>query len=102
MVERYIGIDIGAETLKLAELTRDGDALRWSGRALLAHDKEPVARLGEFLSDHGWGGLSGAAPRLIFYTTRRPRGARGAAGALFVWKRAATESASASRRRSPC
>ena len=45
MSERYVGIDIGAESLKVVELTRQGGELKWTGRWLVEHHKEPEAGL---------------------------------------------------------
>ena len=61
MPDRYIGIDIGAETLKLVELTRTGGELRWTRRAHHGHDKQPGKRLLGVLGELGWDAVRGAA-----------------------------------------
>jgi predicted CoA-substrate-specific enzyme activase len=61
MPDRYIGIDIGAETLKLVELTHTGGELRWTRRAHHGHDKQPGERLLEVLGELDWGAVRGAA-----------------------------------------
>jgi len=59
---RYLGIDLGAETLKLVELTRsDEGSLVWSRRLLLEHHKEPRALLLGTLDAWGWESVTGAA-----------------------------------------
>ena len=60
MTERYLGIDVGAETLKVVELTRDGQDLHWTRRSLLEHHKVPGPALLETLRGHDWGGVAGA------------------------------------------
>lgn len=59
--ERFIGIDLGSETIKVVELVRDSGGLRWTRRAHVDHHKEPGARLLELLSDWDWQGVAGAA-----------------------------------------
>jgi predicted CoA-substrate-specific enzyme activase len=61
MPDRYIGIDIGAETLKLVELTRTGGELRWTRRAHHGHDKQPGKRLLGVLGELDWDAVRGAA-----------------------------------------
>jgi predicted CoA-substrate-specific enzyme activase len=61
MSERFIGIDIGAETIKVVELVKENEELRWSRRALVEHHKEPASQLRELLSQWGWDEVSGAA-----------------------------------------
>jgi len=58
---RYLGIDIGAETAKLAELCDENGALRWSRRQVVDHHKDPGTVLGELLAAWDWGGVNGAA-----------------------------------------
>jgi activator of 2-hydroxyglutaryl-CoA dehydratase len=61
--ERYIGIDLGAETIKAVELCREeaGGALRWTRRRIVAHQKDPGPRLLEILAGWGFESASGAA-----------------------------------------
>ena len=61
MRERYIGIDAGAETIKVVELTREGGELRWTGRKITEHHKEPGAAILRLLSRLGWDAVRGAA-----------------------------------------
>jgi len=37
MANRFIGLDVGAETVKAVELRRDGERLTWTRRALVEH-----------------------------------------------------------------
>ena len=60
-MDRYYGVDVGAETLKVVELTREGEALRPGRRWLVAHGKAPGERLRALLAEAGWDGLAGAA-----------------------------------------
>ncbi len=59
-MERYVGIDVGAETIKLAEIVREGEALRLARQAILAHGKEPGPRLVEMLRSWDWDSVSSA------------------------------------------
>jgi predicted CoA-substrate-specific enzyme activase len=58
---RFLGIDVGAETIKLAELVREGNDLRWTRRRLVEHGKEPTIVLPQLLKDWDWDTLQGAA-----------------------------------------
>jgi predicted CoA-substrate-specific enzyme activase len=58
---RYIGIDIGAETVKLVELTGGTDGLRWTRRHVAEHCKDPAGTLLEALADWSWTTVDGAA-----------------------------------------
>ena len=60
-MDRFVGIDVGAETVKVAELIREPGGLRWGRRALVAHDKDPGRALLEVLSGWDWDGVQGAA-----------------------------------------
>ena len=59
--ERFVGLDVGAETVKAVELVRDGQALRWTRRHVVDHHKDPGQHVRAVLSDWGWDTLSGAA-----------------------------------------
>jgi len=59
--QRCVGIDVGAETLKLVELSLDGVALRLGRRLRLQHDKQPAELLRRLLDDWDWPGVRGAA-----------------------------------------
>ena len=58
---RFIGLDIGAETLKAAELVGDGGRWSWTRRACLAHGKNPGKALLDLLDRWDWDGVGGAA-----------------------------------------
>lgn len=59
--ERFIGIDLGAETLKLVELIREHGDLRPGRRIVLEHGKEPGPPLLKILAEWDWPTVSGAA-----------------------------------------
>ncbi|MEA3276024.1 MAG: BadF/BadG/BcrA/BcrD ATPase family protein, partial [Pseudomonadota bacterium] len=61
MLERYLGIDVGAETVKVAELTVDGGDLRWTARHRLEHHSQPGPQLLCQLGDLDWENVSGAS-----------------------------------------
>jgi predicted CoA-substrate-specific enzyme activase len=61
MAERFIGLDVGAETVKAAELVREGGDLRWARRRLVEHHKEPGPALLDLLKEWDWSGAAGAA-----------------------------------------
>src|SRR5512140_3440763 len=58
---RFVGIDVGAETIKLVELVREPSGLRWTRRALASHGKEPRKVLLSMLQGWQWGSVEGAA-----------------------------------------
>jgi predicted CoA-substrate-specific enzyme activase len=58
---RFIGIDLGSETIKVVELVREANGLRWTRRACVEHHKEPGVRLLELLGGWDWSGVAGAA-----------------------------------------
>ncbi len=58
---RYIGIDVGAETIKVVELSGEGGSLRWTRRSVADHHKDPGGALLELLSDWDWERVDGAA-----------------------------------------
>jgi activator of 2-hydroxyglutaryl-CoA dehydratase/predicted nucleotide-binding protein (sugar kinase/HSP70/actin superfamily) len=59
-VRRFVGIDAGAEVVKLAELAGEGDALRWTRRASREHQGDPTAAVREVLEAWDWGAVAGA------------------------------------------
>lgn len=59
--QRYLGIDAGAETLKLVELLHDGDGIHLGRREIVEHGKKPGAELQETLRHWNWGQVKGAA-----------------------------------------
>jgi len=61
MTHRYLGIDIGAEALKVVELARSAAGFTCTRRALVEHRKEPVPRLLDVLEDLDWQSARGAA-----------------------------------------
>ncbi|MCA9664997.1 MAG: CoA activase [Myxococcales bacterium] len=61
-MERFVGIDVGAETIKLAELWRTPDGLPRVGRChIVEHHKQPNERLLELLADWDLAGARAAA-----------------------------------------
>jgi predicted CoA-substrate-specific enzyme activase len=61
MSKCFLGIDIGAESVKLVELEQKGDRLHWTRRWTAEHHKEPDAVLVQKLASWGWEKLDGAA-----------------------------------------
>ena len=59
--QRFLGIDVGAETIKVIEMLRQGAELRSGRRRLVEHHKQPTLRLLEVLGEFDWPNLSGAA-----------------------------------------
>ena len=59
--KRFLGIDVGAETIKVVEVLRHGDTLQSGRRRLVEHHKQPAQRLLEVLGEFDWSDLSGAA-----------------------------------------
>jgi len=60
-VTRTLGIDIGAETIKIAELSSDGDRRTCTRRAIREHSKDPAGVLAEMLTDFDWPTVDAAA-----------------------------------------
>jgi predicted CoA-substrate-specific enzyme activase len=58
---RFIGIDIGAETIKLVEATDAGGGLQLVRRQSVEHGKAPAAKLVELLRAWDWDGVDAAA-----------------------------------------
>ncbi|MDJ0763717.1 MAG: acyl-CoA dehydratase activase-related protein [Myxococcota bacterium] len=61
MSNRVVGIDIGAETIKIVELSKARDTLVWTRRALVEHHKSPADALLTLLADWHWNGVDQAA-----------------------------------------
>ena len=62
MSARYLGIDMGAETLKVAEIVQEDDGtLRWGQRVLVEHHKDPTTALLTALAPLRWESVEGAA-----------------------------------------
>ena len=61
MAERFIGLDVGAETIKAAEFLREGGELRWTRRRLVEHHKDPGPAILDILKEWDWAGAAGAA-----------------------------------------
>jgi len=58
---RFVGIDAGAETVKVVEVTVEpGSAPRWTRRARLEHHKALAPALLDVLAGFGWDDLAGA------------------------------------------
>ncbi len=60
-MRRYVGIDIGAESVKVAEVAGAEGALRWTRRHLEAHAKDPAGKLLEILTGWDWDRVDAAA-----------------------------------------
>ncbi|WP_243382595.1 BadF/BadG/BcrA/BcrD ATPase family protein [Geothrix alkalitolerans] len=58
---RFIGLDLGAETLKAVELVGEAGAWTWTRRARVPHGKEPGKVLVDLLGAWDWGSVDGAA-----------------------------------------
>jgi len=57
-----LGIDVGAETIKIAELALDRDGTtRWTRRMIREHHKAPMAQLAAMLEEFDWDGVDAAA-----------------------------------------
>lgn len=59
--KRFLGIDVGAETIKLVELVHDAGGLRCSRRRLAEHDKKPTERLRALLQEWDLASVASAA-----------------------------------------
>ncbi len=59
-MQRTIGLDVGAETVKVVELRGVPGKLEWTRRARIDHQKDPAAALREVLAAWGWDGATGA------------------------------------------
>jgi predicted CoA-substrate-specific enzyme activase len=59
-MERFVGIDVGAETVKVVEVAGVAGELRWTRRARLDHHKEPEPVLRELLTSWGWDDVAAA------------------------------------------
>lgn len=61
MHERIAGLDLGAETVKVAEIIRDGDGLRRGRTWLREHGKDPAGTLARLMTEIDWNGITAAA-----------------------------------------
>ncbi|MFH0902524.1 MAG: acyl-CoA dehydratase activase-related protein [Pseudomonadota bacterium] len=59
--ERFVGIDVGAETIKVVELAREGSGLVVVRRLATDHRKEPGQTLVRALAEWDWDGVTAAA-----------------------------------------
>ena len=59
--QRYLGIDVGAETIKLAEFIQDGASREWGRCEIVEHHKEPGPALLRLLRMWDWDTLAAAA-----------------------------------------
>jgi activator of 2-hydroxyglutaryl-CoA dehydratase len=57
---RYLGIDLGAESIKLVELEKRGRTARVTRRLLVDHGKQPSSILPSILREWGWDQVDGA------------------------------------------
>src|SRR6266545_3173263 len=60
MRHRYLGLDVGAETVKVVELAGEPGGLVWTRRARLEHQKDPSAALLGVLREWGYDGAQAA------------------------------------------
>jgi predicted CoA-substrate-specific enzyme activase len=58
---RFLGIDLGAEAVKIVELCANGTGLELGRRLLIEHRKDPVSAVLNGLANFDWPWLSGAA-----------------------------------------
>lgn len=61
MRKRFIGIDIGADTIKFVELLQEGNDLRWIRRCWREHHKDPESILLQILKEWNWQDVTSAA-----------------------------------------
>ena len=59
--QRFLGIDLGAETIKVVEVIRAGGRLTAGRRRLAEHHKKPAACLLGLLREFDWERAAGAA-----------------------------------------
>ncbi|MCE9583025.1 MAG: CoA activase, partial [Planctomycetes bacterium] len=89
MAERFLGIDVGAEALKVVELVRDGAEWSWTRRRIEEHHKAPGPLLVSILRDFDWESATGAAVSGRFGRTiglpRIPAKEAQAGGARFLY-----------------
>lgn len=60
-MQRFVGIDVGAETIKVVELVREKGRLRWERSEILPHHEEPEPVTRGMLERLGWTEVAGAA-----------------------------------------
>jgi predicted CoA-substrate-specific enzyme activase len=60
-IPRYVGIDVGSETLKAAELVLEGGEFRIGRHEFIEHAKDPGAALVRLLQNWDWESVRGAA-----------------------------------------
>ena len=58
---RFVGLDVGTETIKAVEIVRAQGGWRWARRQIVEHHKEPGPQLQKLLADWDWDQLDGAA-----------------------------------------
>jgi predicted CoA-substrate-specific enzyme activase len=61
MPKRYVGIDVGAETLKAVELIQNGEGPERGRQEIVQHSKQPEVALRELLARWDWSRVDGAA-----------------------------------------
>lgn len=59
--KRYLGIDLGAENIKIAEIIEENGALRLGRNIMAAHHKEPKQTLGNMLQTFDYDSVTGCA-----------------------------------------
>ncbi len=68
---KYFGLDIGAETVKIAILEKEGAAARWTRRAMAEHRGDPRGTARELLESADYGKLNGGAASGRFASATR-------------------------------
>ncbi|MDH5718102.1 MAG: acyl-CoA dehydratase activase-related protein [Spirochaetia bacterium] len=61
MKELYLGIDIGAEAIKITEVSKDSENLKIERQEIIEHHNEPGETLLTFLEKFSWGNIKGAS-----------------------------------------
>ncbi|MCA9523740.1 MAG: CoA activase [Myxococcales bacterium] len=88
-MKRYLGIDIGAETIKVAELRGEPGAFTLGRLLFVEHQKSPARRVIELLAQLDWPSVAGAAAtgrlsRLLQLPQIPPKGAQTAGLAVLL------------------
>ncbi|MDH5720833.1 MAG: acyl-CoA dehydratase activase-related protein [Spirochaetia bacterium] len=61
MKESFIGIDVGAETIKIARVSKEEDKIQLENQEIIEHHNEPGASLLELIQKFDWNNIQGAA-----------------------------------------
>ncbi len=89
MREMVLGIDVGAETIKLVLLAAEGAEWRWVERRLVEHEKDPAGALRRLLAELDWSTIVAAAATgrvsRLLRLDRVPTKGAAAAGVRFLY-----------------